>query len=165
MMTENHPTICRHEIFAVVSDDRRGGAFVIQHQHFRREPLAIKTVADGKRAQSGDNYPKRADLFPARKRQNTNSGQAKNCDRNPEQLFPKSHSDSNLLEPFNRASSLWVAHASRVQLPVRLGPIASRDRELFERRFWRAAKTSTRDACATQIPDCRALVLISPVVR
>jgi len=40
----------------------------------------------------------------------------------------------------------WVAHASRVKSPVRLGPIASRDREpfLFEIEF----RSGTSNDCA-----------------
>ncbi len=48
-----------------------------------------------------------------------------------------------------------VAHASRVLAPTsRQGelfcPIVKSSPRLIERSFWRDAKTSTRDACATQ---------------
>src|SRR5205814_10630957 len=35
------------------------------------------------------------------------------------------------LDPRAAPLHVWVAHASRMKSPVRLGPIASRDRELF----------------------------------
>src|SRR2546421_10473017 len=47
-------------------------------------------------------------------------------------------------EPKRDDADAWVGHASRVWATV------SRRRELFQRLFWRDAKTSARDARATR---------------
>ena len=57
MMTENHPAIRRHKIFAVILHDRRRRALVIQDQNFRREPFAVEAIADREGAQPGDDDP------------------------------------------------------------------------------------------------------------
>ncbi len=46
MVAENHPAICGHEVFAIVPNNRGRGALIIQHQHFGREPLAVKPITD-----------------------------------------------------------------------------------------------------------------------
>ena len=65
MMPENHPTIRWHVILAVVLQDSRRGSFVIEHQYLRRQPFAVKTVADTKRAKTRHNDPQGADTFAA----------------------------------------------------------------------------------------------------
>src|SRR5881392_957911 len=45
---------------------------------------------------------------------------------------------------YARRDPIWVAHASRVLA------MTSRHRGLFEKLFWRDAKTNTRGACATR---------------
>ena len=91
MMAEDDPAIRRHKIFAVVFDDRWRGALVIQRQHLRCQPFAVEPVTDRRRAKSSDDYPKRADLFAARKCQDRERSQAEKRDRDPKQLFPEAH--------------------------------------------------------------------------
>ena len=67
MMAEHHPAICWNEILPVILHDRWRGAFVIENQHFRRQPFAVEAVADRERAQPRRHYPQRADLLAARK--------------------------------------------------------------------------------------------------
>ena len=47
MMTERHPAIGRDEILPVIDHERGRGPVVIEHEHFGREPFAVKTVANG----------------------------------------------------------------------------------------------------------------------
>src|SRR5205085_6605928 len=101
MVTESHPAIRRHEIFAIISYNCRGGAFVIEHEHFGREPFAVEPITDRSRAKSGDDDPERADLFAARKRQHGERCQTEQRDRNPKQLFPETHWLWNLPKLFN----------------------------------------------------------------
>src|SRR5207248_2463375 len=46
MMAENHPTIGRYVIFAVVLQDGRSGPLVIEYEHFRRQPFAVKAITN-----------------------------------------------------------------------------------------------------------------------
>ena len=68
MMTEHHPSIRRHKILAVVLHNRWCRTFVIQNEHLRRQPFAIKTIADRGRAKARRDDPECADRFTARKR-------------------------------------------------------------------------------------------------
>ena len=65
MMAENHPTIGRYIIFAVVLQDGRSGALVIEYEHFRRKPFAVKAVTNRSCAQTRHNDPEGAYLFAA----------------------------------------------------------------------------------------------------
>ena len=50
MMPERHPAVRRHEILAVIHHERGRGAVVVEHENFRREPLAVKAITDRGRA-------------------------------------------------------------------------------------------------------------------
>src|SRR5204863_9828363 len=65
MMSKHHPAIRWHVIFVVISHNCRRGALLIQHEHFGREPFAVKTVADRESAEPCDDDPQSTELFSA----------------------------------------------------------------------------------------------------
>ena len=68
VMPENHPAICGHIVLAVVLQDCRCGSLVVEHQYLCRQPFAVKTIADAKRAKARHDNPKGADSFAAGER-------------------------------------------------------------------------------------------------
>src|SRR5205823_12978941 len=82
MMSKDHPTIRRHEIFAVVLYQSGSGAFVIKQKHLTGKPLGIETITDREGAQPRDDDPERVDLLTPGHRQNRNRPEPKqgHCD-------------------------------------------------------------------------------------
>ncbi len=98
MMPENHPTISRDVISAVVMQHSWGSPLVIEHEYFCCQPFAIETVANGSCAKPRHNNPERADLFALRKTKHTNRHHTEQRHGAPEQFFPKTHPEWNLVE-------------------------------------------------------------------
>ncbi|KAF5407696.1 MAG: hypothetical protein Udaeo2_21580 [Candidatus Udaeobacter sp.] len=66
VMTENHPAVCWYIILVVVLQDCWCRTLFIQNKHLCCQPFTVKTIADGQRAKSSGNDPKRADVLAAR---------------------------------------------------------------------------------------------------
>src|SRR5262249_50235268 len=96
MMTENHPAIRRHEIFAVILHHRRRRTLIVEDEHFRRDPFAVEAITDCRRAKSRCDNPERADLLAPRQRQHRERCQPNQRHRNPEKFFPERHSPSKI---------------------------------------------------------------------
>ena len=96
VMAENHPAICRNEIFSIIVHDRRRGAFIIQDENFCREPFAVEAIADRERAKPGRDDPERADLFAARHREHGDGTSADGRHGEPQQFFPKAHGNPRM---------------------------------------------------------------------
>jgi len=122
-MTEHHPAIGRHEVFAVVLDDRRSGALVIEHQDLGREPFAVKPIANRRCARTGNHDPKGVDLLAARQRQHCQRRQAEQRHRNPKQLFPETHT-RKLPEKSHGCHSLGSSVVAGVPPAIKLDQLA-----------------------------------------
>ena len=98
VVTENHPAIRRHEIFAVVLHDGRRRSLIVEQKYLGRQPFAVKTIADRERTESGHDNPERVDWFAARSGDDRQRADTHHRDRKPNQLFPPAHSPRILVE-------------------------------------------------------------------